>query len=85
MDANLGVLTERIEELKTKERLNKCMMVKNNIGWNYLHNYDHNHKTKSRTAESLEFLGFASGVLGLVFLGGTLGICLVSLIAHLTI
>ncbi|KAH7516402.1 hypothetical protein FEM48_Zijuj10G0131600 [Ziziphus jujuba var. spinosa] len=85
VDANLRVLTERIKELRTKESLNKCMMLRN-IGWNYKYNYGK--KTKGSigglVAESLVFMGFASGVLGLVFLGGTLCICLVFLIVQLT-
>ncbi|KAK7394190.1 hypothetical protein VNO78_14711 [Psophocarpus tetragonolobus] len=82
VDANLSVLNKRIEMLKVKETLERCCTTLH--GWNYLPLSDH--KTKLRNKEDLtliEFTGLVCGTLALTCFGGTLFICLLSLLAHL--
>lgn len=74
VDANLSVLRERIEKVRKRERLlHTC-------GWNYKHNYDHKFKRDSIVSQSTEIMGLACGVIGLVFLIGSLSIYFVSLL-----
>ncbi|EXC20567.1 hypothetical protein L484_027122 [Morus notabilis] len=93
VDANLSVLSERMEKIKVKERLERC--CRSDIyGWNYLavtstenKNYrlvkrkrsDH----QSLLTELLEFAAIAGGALGFTFFTGTFFLCLVSLFVHL--
>ncbi|KAJ7943052.1 TGF-beta-activated kinase 1 and MAP3K7-binding protein like [Quillaja saponaria] len=80
VDSNLSILTERIEEVKKKERHgNTCCG-----GWNYKRSYDHDmHKKYDILSESAVFMGLASGAIGLVFLSGSICICLFSLLVHI--
>ncbi|KAJ9140838.1 hypothetical protein P3X46_031435 [Hevea brasiliensis] len=80
VDANMGVLRERIAEVKTKERLEKCCRLQN--GWNYVSGYDHKHKRYDMLSECLEAMCLAGGAVGLVFVSGSLCICLVSILVH---
>ena len=80
VDANLNVLRHRIEEVKRKERLNACYTIKSE--WCYQSaGYDHKHKRDAMLLQSIELLALGTGVIGLVFLVGSLSICLVSLLA----
>ncbi|KAL5553370.1 hypothetical protein UlMin_040771 [Ulmus minor] len=82
VDGNLSILKDRIQKVKTMERLEACLMMKN--GWNYGNSYDDDkHKRHAFACESLELIGLTSGTIGLVFLFGTLCISLVSLIVKL--
>ncbi|KAI4313836.1 hypothetical protein L6164_026785 [Bauhinia variegata] len=77
VDANLSVLRERIQQVRKRERL------RYSCGWNYLQKYDQKYKRDSILSESIEIMGSACGAVVLVFLTGSLFICLVSLLVHL--
>lgn len=80
VDANMGVLRERIEEVRVKERLDKCCRLQN--GWNYGSGYEHKHKRDDVLAEGLQTICLAGGALGFVFLSGSISMVLVSLLVH---
>ena len=78
VDANLNVLRQRIEEVKRKERFNACYTLKSE--WCYQSGYDHRHKRDAMLSQSIELFALGTGAIGLVFLIGSLCICLVSLL-----
>ncbi|OAY47221.1 uncharacterized protein LOC110616673 [Manihot esculenta] len=80
VDANMGVLRERVAEMRTKERLEKCCRLQN--GWNYGSAYVQKHQRYDKLSECLEAVFLAGGALGFVFLSGSLCLCLVSLLVH---
>ncbi|XAR71393.1 hypothetical protein NMG60_11028628 [Bertholletia excelsa] len=80
VDANLRVLRERIEELRTKERLERC--YRSAIGWNYAPGYDYKRKSSERKSQLLELFGLACGTFGLTIGSCSLCLCLVSLLVH---
>ncbi|KAF8021265.1 hypothetical protein BT93_G1635 [Corymbia citriodora subsp. variegata] len=91
VDANLGVLRQRIDEIRQRERL-KDRPRGHPSGWNYpphVHGYDTqivNKKKKKKKAmleEAMELMILASSSLGLVLLSGSLCMCLVSFLVHL--
>lgn len=68
--------------LRVKERLERC--CKSQHGWNYVPVSDHRIIKGNKEEFSLiEFTGLVCGTLGLTCFGGSLFICLVSLIVHL--
>lgn len=84
VDANLGILRGRIAEVRMKERLDVWCRLKS--GWNYQLGYDYRHKRDhAMFSESLVVLGEVSRTLGLVFLSGSLCICLASVLVHFSI
>lgn len=81
VDANLSVLRERIEEVVMKERLERCCRCE--YGWNYASGYDHKLKKHKDLKEFFELAGLIGGTIGFTCLGGTLFLCLVSVLVHL--
>ncbi|KAF5479958.1 hypothetical protein F2P56_000739 [Juglans regia] len=81
VDANLTVLRDKIELLKTKERLERCCKCEN--GWNYVPGYDYELKREREMSQFFELLGFVCGSLGFTCLGGSVCLCLVSFFLHL--
>ncbi|KAM7274922.1 hypothetical protein ACFE04_016788 [Oxalis oulophora] len=83
VDANLNVLRERISEARKKE-IDCCNQLNSNInGWNYeYYNIDRNYRDGELIREYVGLIGFVGRALGLVFLSGSLSICLVSLLVH---
>ncbi|KAM3342842.1 putative protein isoform X1 [Capsicum galapagoense] len=84
--ADVQVLRERIEEVKTKERLEKSLACKQ--GWNYYSttraSYDKNQKRKiDYVSQSVEFFGMVCGTFSCTILGCTLCLYLTSTIIHL--
>ncbi|XP_016561862.1 uncharacterized protein LOC107860940 isoform X2 [Capsicum annuum] len=84
--ADVRVLRERIEEVKTKERLEKSLACKQ--GWNYYSttraSYDKNQKRKiDYLSQSVEFFGMVCGTFSCTILGCTLCLYLTSTIIHL--
>lgn len=77
----MSTLTQRIEELRMHERLQRY--CRGGVGWNYPHYYDTKLKRNGRVSESLEIAGLVVGTIGFTFLTGTLCLCLVSLVIHL--
>ncbi|RDX64399.1 hypothetical protein CR513_57049, partial [Mucuna pruriens] len=75
VDANLSILRERIEQVRKREERDI-----HTRGWNYKRSYDHKYKRDCMISESAEIIGLACTVIGLVFLIGSLSICLLSLL-----
>ncbi|XP_054808399.1 uncharacterized protein LOC129310552 [Prosopis cineraria] len=82
VDANLRVLRARIHRIKEREKLvDRC-------GWNYKHVCEDKHKISSSPndhkanflSEFAELMAIICGAIGLVFLFGSLCLCLVSLL-----
>lgn len=83
VDANLRVLKERIEEVRIKERLERCCSTSEKYGWNYApHCYNYKHKREASLSNYIQLLGWVGGTSGLVILSGTAILSLVSLIVH---
>ncbi|XP_019455289.1 PREDICTED: uncharacterized protein LOC109356421 [Lupinus angustifolius] len=84
VDANLNVLKERVKMVKVKEQLEKCCNYQH--GWNY--NYvpgSNNYKIKiiKEFCGLIELTCLVFGTLGFTCFGGTLLVCLVSLLVHM--
>ncbi|XVF71513.1 hypothetical protein PTKIN_Ptkin12aG0043700 [Pterospermum kingtungense] len=81
VDANMGVLRERIELIKMKEKLEMSCTCK--YGWNYAQGYNYKLKGDLETSQLFELVSLVAANLGLTFFGGTLFLFLVSLFVHL--
>ncbi|XP_061338310.1 uncharacterized protein LOC133285151 [Gastrolobium bilobum] len=81
VDENLKVLKERIEMVKVKERLERCCKCQQ--GWNYGPVSDHKTKRNKDLSSLIELTGLVCGTLGFTCFGGTLLLCLVSMLVHL--
>lgn len=80
MDANLELLKVRIEEVRNKERLERCCVAEQ--GWNYEAYANTNIKTNIHQ-EFLELLGMAVSTLGFTILACTFCLCIISFLLHL--
>ncbi|KAL7221590.1 hypothetical protein ACSBR1_023530 [Camellia fascicularis] len=80
VDANLRVLRERIEEVRMKERLERCCTSEN--GWNYAPCYESKTKSSSESSHFFELFGLFTVNFGLTIVTATLCLCLVSLLVH---
>ncbi|KAH7847018.1 hypothetical protein Vadar_020830 [Vaccinium darrowii] len=81
IDANMRILRERIEEVRMKERLERCCTSEN--GWNYATGHSYKHNKTMDTSQFLEIFGMVFGTFGLTIGTGTLCLCLFSLLVHL--
>ncbi|KAK6913586.1 hypothetical protein RJ641_023187 [Dillenia turbinata] len=81
IDQNMSILRGRIEEVKIKERLERCL--ERGYGWNYAPGYDYKAKRERALSELFECLCVAGGTIGFTFFGGTVFLCLLSLLYHL--
>ncbi|MCD7456403.1 hypothetical protein HAX54_031635 [Datura stramonium] len=84
VDENLQVLRERIEEVKMKERLEKCFVC-DKQGWNYTATTAALYlkkKRKKQLDQFIELLWVVGGTIGFTFLGCTLCLYLTSLLIH---
>ncbi|KAG2710762.1 hypothetical protein I3843_04G042700 [Carya illinoinensis] len=81
VDANLSVLRDKVEMLKTKERLERCCKCES--GWNYVRVYDYKLKRDREISQFFEFVGIICGTLGFTCLSGIVCLCLVSFFVHL--
>ncbi|CBI33584.3 uncharacterized protein LOC132255017 [Vitis vinifera] len=82
VDASLSVLRERIEQVQIKERLERC--CRREHGWNYAPGYNYKLKRDTQLSDLFGLVGLAAGTVGITLLSGTLGLCLVSLVFHLS-
>ncbi|KAG6579027.1 hypothetical protein SDJN02_21659, partial [Cucurbita argyrosperma subsp. argyrosperma] len=83
VDANMGVLRERMEEVKMRERVERCLSYRQHeYGWNYAPSYDYKLKKDKQLAEFVQLLFLISGSLGFTFLSGTFSLCLLSFLLH---
>ncbi|XP_060194923.1 uncharacterized protein LOC132624113 [Lycium barbarum] len=90
VDANLQVLKQRIEEVKIKERMERCLTCKQ--GWNYTATnaslyYDKKSKKEylDYISQCAELLGMVGGTIGFTILCCTLCLCLTSLLIHFSL
>ncbi|XP_058185315.1 uncharacterized protein LOC131302611 isoform X2 [Rhododendron vialii] len=77
IDGNMSILRERIQEVRIKERLERCCRKEN--GWNYAAGHDYKHKRSAGSSQFLEVFGMVFGTLGLTIVTGSLCLWLVSL------
>ncbi|KAK6125403.1 hypothetical protein DH2020_040872 [Rehmannia glutinosa] len=70
VDSNLHLLREKIEEIKNKERLERCFIVE--PGWNYARaEISYKAKTEKELVEFVQLVGMAGGTFGLTILSCT--------------
>ncbi|WOG92906.1 hypothetical protein DCAR_0312184 [Daucus carota subsp. sativus] len=81
VDANLRVLKERIEQVRNKERLERCCTSEQ--GWNYTPVYSSHYKKQDVLSQCYDLIGLVFGTAGLAVLFGTLVLCMFSLLLHL--
>lgn len=85
VDANMGVLKERVGMIKWRERLKKGYN-KREHGWNYMKSYESCEfelKKDVRFREYLEVVELVFGGIGLSIVGCTILLCFVSFLIHL--
>lgn len=80
VDGNMKVLTERLEVVKMKEKLERCCRCQ--LGWNYAPNYDYKLKRDREFTGMVEVVGVIGGTFVFTFFTGTVCLCLVSLFLH---
>ncbi|CAK9150650.1 unnamed protein product [Ilex paraguariensis] len=66
VDANLSILREKIEQLRTKERLERCCRTEH--GWNYAPVSDYRYKKEVVFSQAFELVGMVGGTVGLTLL-----------------
>lgn len=81
VEANLRILRERIQEVKTKERLERCCRCE--YGWNYSTVYNHKHKKQVGLSQVFDLVVLVFRTIGFTCVSGALILLLVSLIVHL--
>nr|GME08117.1 uncharacterized protein LOC109177635 [Ipomoea batatas] len=86
-DANLRVLRERIEEVRVKERLERCLTSE--FGWNYniaITDCKHTRKEKMAAMSALlQLVCNVGGTIGFTVLGCSFCLCLItSIFIHFT-
>ncbi|KAM0934265.1 hypothetical protein DsansV1_C32g0222211 [Dioscorea sansibarensis] len=85
VDANMGLLKERVGMIKWRERLNKGYN-RGKHGWNYMKSYESCEfelKRDVRFREYLEVVELVFGGIGLSIVGCTILLCFVSFLIHL--
>ncbi|MBA0847005.1 hypothetical protein Goshw_011043 [Gossypium schwendimanii] len=82
VDANLGVLRERIEKIKMKKKLERCYECKL-YGWSYGSRYKYKVKREMEISQLFEVVSLGASTLAFTFLTATLCLSLVSLFVHL--
>ncbi|KAJ9173026.1 hypothetical protein P3X46_016202 [Hevea brasiliensis] len=80
-EANLRVLRERIQEIKMKERLERCCRCE--FGWNYSPGYNYKLKKQGGLSQVFDLVGLVCRTIGFSCVTGTLILVIVSLIIHL--
>nr|XP_009761502.1 PREDICTED: uncharacterized protein LOC104213669 [Nicotiana sylvestris]XP_016472390.1 PREDICTED: uncharacterized protein LOC107794417 [Nicotiana tabacum] len=89
VDANLQVLKERMEEVKMKERLERCLVCEQ--GWNYTATTASLYLQKKRKKEldyisqCVQLFCMVGGTIGFTILGSSLCLYLTSLLIHLNL
>ncbi|XP_050229956.1 uncharacterized protein LOC126679062 [Mercurialis annua] len=81
VEENLSVLKERIQEVKVKEKLERCCRCEH--GWNYAAGYNYKIKKQADLSQFLDLLRLIFGAFGFSCVSGTFVLCIVSLIVHL--
>ena len=85
VDANLRVLKERMNMVRVKERLERSRRH-DQYGWNYaaVNDCKLRKDTDDQISHLFEVVGLVGGFVSLTLFSGTVGLCLVSLLVHLT-
>ncbi|KAL8231149.1 hypothetical protein R6Q57_000927 [Mikania cordata] len=78
VDSNMKLLKERIEVMRTKERLE---INHRSNGWDYTSKYIH--KNPKKQPQHLQTIALICGASSLSILSGTLLLCIFSIIVHL--
>ncbi|XP_039043706.1 uncharacterized protein LOC120182960 [Hibiscus syriacus] len=82
VDANLRVLRERIEQVKMKEKLERCCRWE--YGWNHGDGYSYNKVKRDKDKQELfELVSLVGTTVGFTCLTETLFLFLVSIFVHL--
>ncbi|KAK4416444.1 hypothetical protein Salat_2469900 [Sesamum alatum] len=82
VDPNVGVLRERIEDMKRRERLERCCLAE--PGWNYapIHKNYVRHKRDGNSRRFLQLVGTVAGTFGLTVVSCSVCLCVVSLLVQ---
>ncbi|CAI9758423.1 unnamed protein product [Fraxinus pennsylvanica] len=83
VDANLRVLRDRIEEVRIKERLERCCVAEQ--GWNYAPTYTYRRKRDEESVQFLQLIGMVGGTFGLTIFSGTFCLYIISLLVHMSL
>lgn len=84
---NMRILKERMEEIRVKESLERCLVAEH--GWNYIPMAAADDYKKKETTtlkgyrEVSELAAVAGATFGFTILSGTLCLCLASILIHL--
>ncbi|KAL5722082.1 hypothetical protein ACHQM5_005646 [Ranunculus cassubicifolius] len=81
VDANMEALNERIDNIKTREKLQRCY-TRAQQGWCYSPVYDETLKKKTRSLESLDLMVMACKTFGLTVSMSSLLLYILSLAVH---
>ncbi|KZV26762.1 hypothetical protein F511_31750 [Dorcoceras hygrometricum] len=81
VDSNLRVLRERIQEVKLKERIERCYVAE--IGWNYAPASGLKPKGEQEMVKFLEWMGMIGGTFGFTILSCTFCLYFISLLVQL--
>ncbi|XP_019182596.1 PREDICTED: uncharacterized protein LOC109177635 [Ipomoea nil] len=82
-DANLRVLRERIEEVRVKERLERCLECE--FGWNYNIAINDCDKKMAAMSALLQLVCNVGGTIGFTILGCSFCLYLTSIFIHFTL
>nr|GMD49999.1 TGF-beta-activated kinase 1 and MAP3K7-binding protein like [Ipomoea batatas] len=84
VDENLQVLRGRIEDVKNREKLERCLSEGSLLGWNYDHDYK-KHKKELEQSQLLQLLVVnVVGTLAFTLLTCTLCLCFISILIHIS-
>ncbi|TYI20012.1 hypothetical protein ES332_A07G204700v1 [Gossypium tomentosum] len=83
VDPNLSVLRERIEQVKMKEKLERCCRSYDKWGWNYGAGYNYKVKRDGQLSQLFELLSLVGATLGFTCLTGILFLCFFYFFIHL--
>ncbi|XP_019154710.1 PREDICTED: uncharacterized protein LOC109151242 [Ipomoea nil] len=91
VDENLQILRGRIEDVKNREKLERCLLRSEGaqlLGWNYAACDDDDYKKHKKELEQSQLLQLilinVVGTLGFTLLTCTLCLCLTSILIHFT-
>ncbi|KAL2457536.1 uncharacterized protein Fot_56200 [Forsythia ovata] len=83
VDANLRVLRNRIEEVRIKERLERCCVAEQ--GWNYVPTYTLRSKRDEELLQFLQLVQMVGATFGLTIFSATFCLYLFSLLVHMSL
>ncbi|XP_031390270.1 uncharacterized protein LOC116202796 [Punica granatum] len=81
VDANMSLLRKRIDEVRMKERLERC--CRSELGWNYAAEYNPKLRRDKAATELFELVSLSFGTIAFTLISCTAFLCLASLLAHL--